>query len=379
MANNMRVLFGIPTKSHIEITLDELYGLEELGYVCDQFEYGGRNSYKSSIARFYIIFVNAIKLLLKTYKFKPDFIYLNSRVEFVASVRDFITILILKLFYYKKVEFLIKSHGSDVEVLQTNRLFFKKVIFPFLRRHIRGWLFLSREELNWIISNKLLDDNKVFLAKNIVRVDKFHVDNNFKKKFNIPFENKILLFVGRIIKEKGIHYVIDAFAEIRGMYKVTLIIVGDGEELDAVKDKINSLNIKEDVMLTGWIDESLVTYYTSNSDLLIFPTYFPEGFPMALFNSMAAGLSILTTPIRASLDYLQEPNNCLWVEPQSSISIKNGLIRLLNDEDLMKQMRKNNKQKVHLFSRNFVSEELSNILTTIKINGFNKSFKEVHN
>ena len=377
MAKQIRILFGITTKSHIEIALDEMYGLQDIGYTCDEFEFGGKKDYKSAIARLYVLLLNTFKLLIKTYQFKPNFIYLNSRLEFLGSARDFITILIIKIFYYKKVHFLIKSHGSDLEVLITKKIFYKLIVFPFLNNYVSGWLFLSTEELNWVATNNLLNANKLFLAKNIVRLEKFKVDNEFKEKLNIPKDRTILLFAGRLIKEKGIHYILDAYVEIREQFKVFLIIVGDGEELVAVTQKIEKLNLKNDVLLTGWIDEAKVAHFTSNSDVLIFPTFFPEGFPMALFNSLAAGLSIITTQVRAAYDYLEEPKNCLWVEPRSSLSITKALEKLLINTDLMKYMRINNMQKVHLFTKEVVSQELLAILISIKENKYDKIFKQV--
>lgn len=373
----MRILFGIPTKSHVEITLDELYGLNELGYVCDQFEYGGKKKFKSAILRFFVIFLNALKLVSKIYKFKPDFIYLNSRVEFIASARDFITILMVRLLYLQKVHFVIKSHGSNLEVLQTERFFFKRMVFPFLKRSIRGWLFLSSEEINWITTHNLLDSNKIYLTKNIVRAHKFQIDTNFKQQLNIQNDYKIILFVGRVVKEKGLNYLVEAFAKVLNNHKMVLIIIGDGAELRTIKNKINKLKLDKNVISTGWISEDKVTTYISNSDILVYPTFAPEGFPMALFNSIAAGLPIITTYIRAAMDYLQEPNNCLWVKPKCSDSIEVAMEKLLTNEDLMQQMRENNLQKAKLFAKSVVSHELADILISINVNSYNSTFREV--
>lgn len=372
-----RILFGITSKSHTEISLDEMYGLIELGYVCDQFEFGGKKNFKSAIARFYIIFLNAIKLLFKAYQFKPNFIYLNSRVEYIASVRDFVTVIIMKLFYFRKVYFLIKSHGSNLEVLQSDIFFYKAIVFPLLKRCVRGWLFLSTEELSWIISDKLLDESKIFLTKNIVRSEKFIIENDFRKRHNIPDDHTILLFVGRVVKEKGLYYVVEAFAAIKDKYKIFLVVVGDGEELNVIKRQIIKLNISKQVLFTGWINEATVASFTSNSNVLVYPTFAPEGFPMALFNSLASGLSIITTPIRAAYDYLEDTKNCLWVKPKSSESIIIALNKLLGNKTLMDEMRVNNKQKVQLFNRSSVCMELSAILHAIQANEYDNIFREV--
>ncbi|MEO6683129.1 MAG: glycosyltransferase family 4 protein, partial [Ginsengibacter sp.] len=359
MANQIRILFGIITKSHTELAIDEMHGLQDLGYHCDQFEYGANKNINSSIGRLFVVLLNAIKLLIKTYRFKPQYIYLNSRVEYIAGTRDFITIFLIKTLYYKRVRIILKSHGSDLEVLSTKRIFYSKIVFPYLKKNIHGWLFLSTEELKWIKSKSLLQSNRIFLVKNIVRINKFVRDPDFKKKLKIDNDYTVLLYVGRLIKEKGIHDVVEAYAEIKNDSKTILIIVGDGEEFDRVKEKINKSGISKHIILTGWVDEKEAAYFTSNSDMLIFPTYYPEGFPMVVFNSLAAGLAIVTTPTRAAIDYLEEPHNCIWVKPQSKSSTRSAISRLLKNQILMKDMRQNNKIKSALFTKDVVATELS--------------------
>ncbi|MEO5991274.1 MAG: glycosyltransferase family 4 protein [Ferruginibacter sp.] len=377
MANQTRILFGIITKSHTELALDEMYGFQDLGYSCDKFEYGANKNIDSSIGRLLIVLLNAFKLLVKTYRFNPHFIYLNSRLEYIAGTRDFITILLIKTFYYKKIDFILKSHGSDLEVLTTKKIVYSKIIFPFLNNHIRGWLFLSTEEIKWINSKNLIHEERIFLAKNIVRNKKFVQDPDFKKKFNINSDYKILLYVGRLLKQKGIHDVIDAFAEIDGKYKIVLIVVGDGEEFESIQEKIEKLGIKKNIILTGWVNEKEAAYYTSNSDILVFPTYYPEGFPMVVFNSLAAGLAIITTPTRAAIDYLNQPANCIWVESQNKTSIISAISKLLNDDPLTKQMRSNNIERSTLFTKEIVAKELSSIVKAIESNTYRTTFIEI--
>ena len=377
MAPNFRILFGIITKSHTELALDEMNGLSDLGYTCGQFEYGANKNISSTIGRLYVVLSNALKLLIKCYKFEPDVIYLNSRLEYVAGTRDFITILLLKLFYPKKVKFLLKSHGSDLEVLLTKRTIYSKIIIPFLIKNISGWLFLSTEEIEWIKSRQLIKKEKLFLVKNIVRIEKFKRENDFKSILGIPKDYKVLLYVGRLIKEKGIHYVVEAFAKIKHQFKTILIIVGDGEEFQSIKEKIVQSELEKNIILTGWVDEKTAAYYTSNSDILIFPTFYPEGFPMVVFNSLAAGLSIITTPTRAAIDYLEEPENCLWVKSQDTLSIETAAHNILSDEVFMNQMSLNNKLKATLFTKKVVAKEISSIVNAVFSNTYNEQFIKV--
>ncbi|WP_342645890.1 glycosyltransferase family 4 protein [Mucilaginibacter sp. CSA2-8R] len=358
-----RVLFSIPTRHHVEIALDELEGLQELGYPCGQFSYSAKEGVTSTAGRLKVILSNAWALVKVAKQFKPDVIYFNSRLEVIAGMRDYITIRMFRLFYRRPVCILLKSHGSDIDVLQSKQRLVSKTILPYLQKNITGWLFLSSEERRLIVNSGFLPEQRVFVTKNIVRSNHFKHDSLFKSKLKIPADCKVLLFVGRLIKEKGIYEVIEGFARLNDqLTKTVLIVVGWGTEEIELKQLCERLNIADHVIFTGFIPEQDVVAYYANSDVLVFPTYFPEGFPMALFNSVAAGLGIVTTPTRAAADYLTSPDNCLWAEGQNSESVYQALKMLLSDEQLLRDMKQQNVKKGQEFSKAQVAAELSAII-----------------
>ncbi len=366
-----RILFSIPTRTHVGIAVDEMTGMRRAGYAADPFSFSGRDGVSSAIGRFWLIIGNACRLVKKAYQFHPDIIYFNSRLEVLASVRDAITIFIFKTFYRHKVKFLIKSHGSDVEVINNRSYLIHRLTLPYLKKNIAGWLFLSSEENKAVSKGMYFKLKTLFTTKNIVRTDQFKVEGSFKASLGIPEDYKVLLFTGRIMREKGIYEVIEAFSRINDNYKVKLIIIGDGEDYEDIKQLITNLGIAQGVILTGFIPEQDVTKYYANSDILVFPTYFPEGFPMSLFNSVGAGLSIITTHTRAASDFLTAPENCLWAEPKNAGSVYAALCKLLSSESLMVRMKENNIEKAKLFSQVQVCAELEVIMNTVIANPLN--------
>lgn len=360
-----RILISMPTVHHIEIAMDELTGLQKLEYTCDKFPFASKKGFSSRMSRFLVIIKNANNLIKISNQFKPDIIYFNSRVEFNAGVRDAITIFLVRIFYFKKVLFMIKSHGSDLDIFESKNYLVQKIILPYLKKRVSAWLFLSTEEEIKVNQMNYLSPDKVFVTKNIVRTNQFKINLNFREKLNIPRDHKILLFVGRVINEKGIFEVVNAFVKLNVNEKATLIVVGDGTALSAVKEIVVQLKLNHKVIFTGFIPEQEVVSYYANSDILVFPTFDKEGFPMGLFNSVGAGLSIITTPIRAATDFLSEPDNCLWVKPKDADSVHRALITLFNSEELMHNMSINNILKAELFSQAQVVKELSAIIDKV--------------
>ena len=356
---------SIPTRSHVEIAQDELEGLIALGHIGEGFAYAAKEGVDSKIGRLLVVIKHALLLVLKTYKFAPKVIYFNSRLEILGCSRDFITIFLLRLFYWRKVGLMIKSHGSDLEVLNNKSFWMGKIVLPYLKKQVAAWLFLSSEEQKEVIANGYFDPEKIFVTKNIVRGYQFQKSNDFRRNHQIAANSTILLFTGRLIREKGVYEVLDAFLQLANQYDLVLIIVGDGpakKELEVIAGKAN---LGQKVIFTGFIPEQQVVPYYANSDMLVFPTYFPEGFPMALFNAVAAGLQVVTTATRAAKDYLVEPHNCLWTEAENSNAVRDRIAELLNSPVLAKTMAEHNVRTGKLFDRAHVCSEISEIFHTI--------------
>jgi glycosyltransferase involved in cell wall biosynthesis len=83
---------------------------------------------------------------------------------------------------------------------------------------------------------------------------------------------------------------------------------------------------------------------------------------MALFNSVAAGLAIITTRTRAAVDYLTSPENCLWVPPQNSNRVHDAMQTLLGEPSLVANMKQHNLLKGQEFSKEQVASELAAII-----------------
>ena len=86
---------------------------------------------------------------------------------------------------------------------------------------------------------------------------------------------------------------------------------------------------------------------------------------MAVFQAAAAGLPIIATRIRATADYLREPDNCLWVEPHNPEMLAEKILILLDNPALAERMSRNNRQIVKQFSADRVASEYIDIYSRI--------------
>lgn len=356
-----KILFGIPPKTHVTLAQDEIEGFEKIGYNCKSIIYGRNNQNISKINKLFGVVNNAFKIVFKLYSFKPHTLYLNSRFEPVACLRDFITIFIIRCFYIFKLQVIIKTHGSDLSVLDNSSFGFKKIVLPYLTNYVDKWLFLSKEEKTIIGNTKPELGKRIYVTCNIVEPSRSIKSATFKAKYNLPDDKFLFLFVGRIVDEKGVFSILRSIPNLSFRDECKFVFVGDGPDFLALKEEAKLLNIVNCVVFTGFIEDEECDHFYANVDALVFPTYFNEGFPMALFKSVAAGLPIITTPIRAAKDHLSEPENVLWVDGISVPSVTNAIMKLYGNTALRDVMHKNNKVLSEKFIREAVCRQMEEV------------------
>lgn len=140
----------------------------------------------------------------------------------------------------------------------------------------------------------------------------------YKKK-----DSYSLLYVGRIVHDKGIFDLVDAIENlvIKKIKNLTLHLVGDGDDLLLLRQKIEKSKLKEYIILHGKITdkESLIRFY-KESDLFVFPSHH-EGFPRVLYEAMVFGIPIITTFVGGIPYIMKDHYNCRKIEPKNVADI----------------------------------------------------------
>ena len=151
---------------------------------------------------------------------------------------------------------------------------------------------------------------------------------------------------------------------------LTYPVVADGQAEVSIKGEptyelIDQYTIGERTFSRYLINLTFINTGTAESEELKVNFTDEEGFPMAVFQSVAARLPIITTKTRASADYLKEPDNCLWVEPKNPGMLVDKITYLIENKDVGKRMAENNKGSSILFTQDVVCKELELIFKTI--------------
>ena len=360
-----RILVGVPPKNHVLLSYDEIEGLTDLGYNCKPVTYGRNNANSGKAQKLLGTIAKAFNVVKELYAFNPRILYLNSRFEPVGSTRDFITILIIKLFYYRKLNIVIKTHGSDISVLEKTSFFYRKLVVPTLRKHVDAWFFLSSDEKELVRKYDPVIANKIFITANIIDPGRSVASAAFREKYALDERKFKVLFCGRIVKEKGVFSLLQSIPMLSCKENCLFVFVGDGAHLQELKQLAESLNITKYTRFPGFVPDHECDHFYANADMLAFPTYDNEGFPMALFKSVAAGLPVITTRIRAAKDHLTSPDNVLWVDKESAESIATAIDTLYNDHALRNSMSENNRRIAKKFTRTQVCAGMAKVMMSI--------------
>ncbi len=178
--------------------------------------------------------------------------------------------------------------------------------------------------------------------------DLFSVElkRKLRGEMNIPLKNVVFIFVGRLVSEKGIQELVNAFINVyKDRAEISLLLVGNYEEdLDPLsKDTLDNINNHPGIISVGYQQD--VRPYFAISDLLTFPSY-REGFPNVVMQAGAMGLPSIVTNINGCNEIIKENLNGVIISPKDEKELRQAMIRFLNNPELMKNMAANARSEI---------------------------------
>lgn len=147
------------------------------------------------------------------------------------------------------------------------------------------------------------------------------------------------LFVGRIVRDKGIDELVEAFMRVRERFSARLILVGRFESnLDPVSDETEKLMGEcGDIVYAGArFGRDLLAYYAA-SDCFVFPSY-REGFPNVVLEAGAMGLPSVVTDINGSREIIENGKNGLIVPSKDTGLLFDAMVRMIEDDAMREGM-----------------------------------------
>ncbi len=284
-----------------------------------------------------------------------DVLLIHSAHDENTLVRDIALALAVRRRFPRIV---LQIHGGQPERLNRRGQRPFRVATTLLLRLVDGVLLLSSEEEHaW---RRVYPRGDFFVVRNPF-VPPREGASPARRGAGAP----TLLFVGRLIREKGIHDLIDAMPTVVGRTSCRLLVVGDGPEVGTIRARVAALGLGAHVTLTGYLSgEALVAAY-EGATALVLPTFHIEGFPTVILEAMHAGLPIITTPIRGAADHLRDGESALFVTPRDPAALASAIVRLLGDPALQERMANANRAGIGQFAPDIVARDHLDILMRV--------------
>ena len=172
-------------------------------------------------------------------------------------------------------------------------------------------------------------------------------------------QNFTFLFVGRIVRDKGINELVGAFRRLSKRYpQVRLVLVGNYEDdLDPISQESRDIiTSNEQIEAVGpqYGDELLACY--AAADCFVFPSY-REGFPNTVLEAGAMGLPCIVTDINGSREIIMNGKNGMVIPPRDEDALYEAMWRMMTDDGLRQQMAANARPMIaSRFEQSFVRQ-----------------------
>lgn len=282
------------------------------------------------------------------------------------------------MFHYPK--YLIKQDFDKVVLVTNSTLFFvlknirvsrkyKDRVVYYLHNEVRT-LFRCQKEAASIHSligisefvNRSfrkqvpsLCDSQCYVLKNCVDMNAFSGVNEkkiqeYRSKFGIKKDDFIVIFAGRIVREKGALETLEA-VKMCNRENIKLLIVGGGFYSSDVVDNYSlelqkcAEIIRERIIFTGYIDYEQMPYIYALGNVAVLPSIWDEPAGMTMVEAVASGLPLITTNSGGIPEYIPEGAAILLERDDSLISnIAKSIELLMDNEELANSMIKEGKK-----------------------------------
>jgi len=166
----------------------------------------------------------------------------------------------------------------------------------------------------------------------------------FRRGFALPDE-KLVLFVGRLVYEKGAHVLINAIPKILAKVNAKFVIVGSGYMKEQLSNIVKSMSLEHKVLFTGFLDEEDLLKLQKCADVSVVPSLF-EPFGIVALEAMAAQSPVVVSDIGGLSEIVEHDVTGVKVYPNNPDSLAWGITKILQDEKYTRNIRENAYRKV---------------------------------
>jgi glycogen(starch) synthase len=225
--------------------------------------------------------------------------------------------------YINDTEWMLTYEASEV-IVNSN----------YMKNELQRLFGLPYEKIN-VIPNGINLSNFIGIER----------DYDFRRQYAMDNE-KIILYVGRLVYEKGVQHLIAAMPKVLSNYHdAKLIIAGRGGMMDELRQEANNLGLNDKIYFTGYLDSKQVQKMYKCADVAVFPSTY-EPFGIVALEAMLAGVPTVVSDVGGLDEIVTHGVDGMKAYAGNANSIADSITALLYDHQLATNVAKKAKQKV---------------------------------
>lgn len=171
-----------------------------------------------------------------------------------------------------------------------------------------------------------------------IDLKRFEGGDGRKIKEKFP-DKKIILHVGRVVREKNIELIIKAAPHILKKIDAVFVIVGEGPHKNALEKMVKEKHLSPHFIFTGFVDDRELMDYYKAADVFAFPSKYETQGLVAL-EAMAAGVPVVAAREKALPDFIRDGENGYLADADDEVEFAEKIMRATEERDVMARARK---------------------------------------
>jgi glycosyltransferase involved in cell wall biosynthesis len=287
-----------------------------------------------------------------------DIIHIHTSKK-LALLKD---LLVIKSVYNKfDGKIILHIHFADIEKILFNNKIFNIIIKKILENYVDEIIVLSQNLFEELLDFGL-NKNKISILYNFQPSiypkpsrNKLNLGDNFE-------ETKKILFLGSLDERKGIEDLLKSLSYLNNS-NFHLYVGGtfkNNKFEKKIKSYINNNKLQNKVEFLGYINGNSKLNRLLKTDIFILPSY-GEGLPISILEAISSGCAIISTKVGAIPEIIKEDYNGYLVEPGDIEELSKKINILLNNNELLDNIKINNLNEYDKYSDKIFIDNLISI------------------
>lgn len=264
----------------------------------------------------------------------------------------------LKVLYYRKAKIVQEIKRTDADIIISTRFLYNTVLGKYKKKNIvtiaqehnhhkNNEKYINRivksiENIDYFmpVSQELTD----FYAKKAINSKCVYIPHSleYMPEESSKLEEKTIISVGRLSKEKGFIELVKVFALIakkHGDWKLN--IIGDGDDREAIETLITELGLSEKIILHGYQKKEYINKFFAKSSIYVM-TSFEEAFGIVLIEAQSFGIPCVAfDSARGALEIIKDEENGFLVSDRDPEMMAEKIDLLIRNYEMRKQFGEN--------------------------------------